>query len=824
MAADDAAVVVRLSANLKDYEAALKNAVRATERAAAASEKALSNIGKGGGASNVIQANFQKSASQIQNDARVLQYQLNDIFSGLASGQGMRAVQQQLGQIAQQLQGGSMIQGAKTLGAALMGMVNPIDLAIVAFGLATYAASKYFSESTDGSEESQKQMKAEAQELDEVISKWGDLLPALKAIHDQRQAIADQKTVQDVTGREIAKSYAEVKPAIEDAKIAIADLSMTLQNDAPDAVASMNDAFAELEKKIAAGTATSKDAQPVISQMTDLYNTFHTEGLKPVIDSLTKMAPLLDKNADANKTLAQQASAATQAAKDYAAFLKKISDLTQAHLTDVQKLNKEYQDYIATLGVLEDRQESILSKRATDAFMSGQVQLQAGSKAGDLIKREEGFRPGAYWDKNAFRVGYGSDTYVDSMGKVQKVTQDTVVTVEQATQDLGRRLGEFQATISRQIGPEFWKSLDEDQQAALTSIAYNYGSLPDSIVKAIQSGGGRDKVAQAIANLSANPDRRKREAELYGGSGFSLPKATTQLDDWNKKSADAIELAKQANEINADTTRSVNERSAAIEENKLYQEGLNAAVAQFGTVSDAQKAQIRATAHEMAQLGLAADNLKTSQEQATKASKQHEQAMAEFAQQVTQTAQTAIGGFVNDLRNGMSAGEAFSNMLDRIIDGLINMAIQAAFSKNALGGVIGNIFGVGSSAIAHGGGTVSALAAGKQHNVSPLAFAGAPRFAAGGVVGLAPGEVPIIAHRGEVIVPNARRLAGSGRQPTQSFSTSLGDINMDMKQTGLVAADNDSAKQFGINVQKIVQREMVRESRPGGLLRKVPNG
>ena len=73
--------------------------------------------------------------------------------------------------------------------------------------------------------------------------------------------------------------------------------------------------------------------------------------------------------------------------------------------------------------------------------------------AADLIKQEEGFRPTAYeWAYgkfDAFRVGFGSDTYVDEMGKVQKVTKDTVVTLEQANADLARRISEFQATIVR---------------------------------------------------------------------------------------------------------------------------------------------------------------------------------------------------------------------------------------------------------------------------------------------------------------------------------------------------------------------------------------
>ena len=50
-----------------------------------------------------------------------------------------------------------------------------------------------------------------------------------------------------------------------------------------------------------------------------------------------------------------------------------------------------------------------------------------------------------------------------------------------------------------------------------------------------------------------------------------------------------------------------------------------------------------------------------------------------------------------------------------------------------------------------------------MRSVSPLAFLGAPRFAAGGMVGLGADEVPIIAHRGEQVVPvNQVGRNGSG--------------------------------------------------------------
>src|SRR5436190_14853094 len=191
MAADDAAVVVTLRANLKDYEAALKSAVRSTETAARAAEKAVSGIGKGGGASKVIEGNFKKSSQAIANDAKILQFQLNDIFSGLASGQGIRAVQQQLGQIAQQMTGSSLIGGAKLLGSAFVGMINPINLAVVAFGLLAGVAASYFTSSTEKAKEAAKELKKQSDELDDLAKKYGNLFPELKRLAQAHREATD---------------------------------------------------------------------------------------------------------------------------------------------------------------------------------------------------------------------------------------------------------------------------------------------------------------------------------------------------------------------------------------------------------------------------------------------------------------------------------------------------------------------------------------------------------------------------------------------------------------------------------------------------------
>jgi hypothetical protein len=67
----------------------------------------------------------------------------------------------------------------------------------------------------------------------------------------------------------------------------------------------------------------------------------------------------------------------------------------------------------------------------------------------------------------------------------------------------------------------------------------------------------------------------------------------------------------------------------------------------------------------------------------------------------------AITGFVSDLRNGATAGEAFGNMINGIADKLIDMAVQMAIIKPLM-----SIFGLSGGGIVPGAGKVLALASG----------------------------------------------------------------------------------------------------------------
>ena len=130
-----------------------------------------------------------------------------------------------------------------------------------------------------------------------------------------------------------------------------------------------------------------------------------------------------------------------------------------------------------------------------------------------ILRKEEGFRDTPYWDVNANRVGYGSDTHVTADGKIVAVTKDIRITREDAERDLVYRLSEREgAQVRKQLG-DSWNVLPDGAKAALASVGYNYGSLPKNVVAAAKTG-DLQQLAAAVGSLPSNPERRKREAAI----------------------------------------------------------------------------------------------------------------------------------------------------------------------------------------------------------------------------------------------------------------------------------------------------------------------
>jgi len=141
------------------------------------------------------------------------------------------------------------------------------------------------------------------------------------------------------------------------------------------------------------------------------------------------------------------------------------------------------------------------------------------SPSARMLRGFEGYSETPYWDVNHLRAGYGSDTVTTPEGGVREMRPGVHVSRKDAERDLHRRVLEAQVGVADHIGLDTWQSLSPGAQAALTSLAYNYGSLDKlpTIIAAAQSG-SPEALAVAIANRrgdngGVNAHRRMQEAE-----------------------------------------------------------------------------------------------------------------------------------------------------------------------------------------------------------------------------------------------------------------------------------------------------------------------
>ncbi|ERF77436.1 integrating conjugative element protein [Gallibacterium anatis] len=144
-------------------------------------------------------------------------------------------------------------------------------------------------------------------------------------------------------------------------------------------------------------------------------------------------------------------------------------------------------------------------------------------QASVLLKQFEGFSNTVYWDVNAHRAGYGSDTITKADGTIVKIQPGMSISREDAERDLARRTKEFANTARQNVSASTWDKLPPNAQAALTSIAYNYGSLSklNSIVNAAKisaNSGDMTTLANAVRRLQyhnngVNAKRRNQEAD-----------------------------------------------------------------------------------------------------------------------------------------------------------------------------------------------------------------------------------------------------------------------------------------------------------------------
>jgi lambda family phage tail tape measure protein len=203
-----------------------------------------------------------------------------------------------------------------------------------------------------------------------------------------------------------------------------------------------------------------------------------------------------------------------------------------------------------------------------------------------------------------------------------------------------------------------------------------------------------------------------------------------------------------------------------------------------------------------------------------------------------------IKGTVDDLANSFidmaTTGKiSFKKLALSIIQDLERMIVKALIFKavmavmNAVFPGSGSILGaVGGGGIpkGHSGGIVG-MGADALFNVHPGAFAAARRFHTGGLVGLKSGEIPVIAKRGEAIMPTVRmpdgtfgvKAVGGGKGGGTFFAPNI-NISIDAKGRG-PGGGNMSQEQMQTlthllddEINTHLQRKLEDWMRPGGPL------
>ena len=137
--------------------------------------------------------------------------------------------------------------------------------------------------------------------------------------------------------------------------------------------------------------------------------------------------------------------------------------------------------------------------------------------------------------------------------------------------------------------------------------------------------------------------------------------------------------------------------------------------------------------------------------------------------QARDAAESVFGAMESALARFVTTGRvSFSGFVDSVIADLARLATRryifqplADLLFGALGGGAtpgSDVFGRLQAGVGHAG-AVAGQPGGVTRQVPPAVFAFAPRFHEGGIAGLRPDEVPIIAQAGEVILPRGAQIA-----------------------------------------------------------------
>ena len=166
------------------------------------------------------------------------------------------------------------------------------------------------------------------------------------------------------------------------------------------------------------------------------------------------------------------------------------------------------------LGHLSDTTGKIIEQLKSNNQVTLSTSGNYKEIAVQLIKELEGFRTKAYYDTDMWRIGYGTGF---KGNQNRAYNENSTITQQEADKQLLQYdLPRFEERIVEQLGTH-WNKLNSNVKASLLSVAYNKGSLTNSMVEAIKKG-NMGLLKQIISNTDkgTHKTRRQKEASLIG--------------------------------------------------------------------------------------------------------------------------------------------------------------------------------------------------------------------------------------------------------------------------------------------------------------------
>ena len=331
MARDDEQLVLSISADIRQMQRQLKTLIGQTQRDTKAIEAAFGGVDKAASAAfNGVVANSNRAGKAGEDAGKRLERamkgsamqtsnlaaQINDIGVQLAGGQSPFLIALQQGtQINQVLGQGGARAAVGALAGAFTSLINPVSLATIAIIGLGGSAVQYFTSLLSDSDKSEEALKKQGDLIRNIAKEWGDAIPALREYADELERARKIAELKEGAVIVNTNTLEEVRAAIADAGVEIADLVSQLQGagEETETIKALQDAFSGFTEAANDGSLKVEDVQRVQDALAAAINSSGIPALGSFSDMFDRLSAAALRAAGSVQKVNAETGAATTA-------------------------------------------------------------------------------------------------------------------------------------------------------------------------------------------------------------------------------------------------------------------------------------------------------------------------------------------------------------------------------------------------------------------------------------------------------------------------------------------------------------------------------